>query len=581
MMIRKVIVIKIIICIILLLNINNIHAQKWDDIIDLFFKRYTDYSQLYKDMAFTIGDWDALEKILNNEIEVIFNKNYKIYPVATFEGYSIVNVCDRRRLPYDMNYHFNVIDLPGKNAFAIPGGGVYITKDLVNAISEHNNSEGIYAFIFGHEVAHICKNHWRTLLKEQYVGEFWQWARNKISTDGNSQFLKDLVPLLMKSIFSGYSRDHEREADFLGMQYMKRAGYDIQGAVDALELLKLNSKDNVTIFSTHPDIDERINNALSVKSEIERLFNEELSDILKSCDVNNGVLSLNISQLKGNFGIIDGGPIFARLEINMFPENEKERIIEDFNKGNNLSITSVSFEKPDKYSTSLPIGNYIFFYKFKTGKQWWFTPFEVEENGWGPLRISINPQSITYINVTPNSSNSATYDMNSSRDINIEFMKRYFFEEKGKAIFQANFSPLPNDKAITNNINIYYSGDIKKADKKIILHHGSSLICVFNFSKGAPTRSKLTVNCSSIDTAYHNPGYMSITINGKELISNFKITSISTISQMWDITEFLQGGDNFVIFENEKTESTFTIYSLSIETEGVGIGNFYKISKNY
>ena len=109
----------------------------------------------------------------------------------------------------------------------------------------------------------------------------------------------------------------------------------------------------------------------------------------------------------------------------------------------------------------------------------------------------------------------------------------------------------------------------------------SLLISVVNFSQGAPTNSNLIIKFSSVAIGDDKSGYVSIVVNGEELIKNLEISSTTPIYQMWDIAEYLQGGDNYIIFKNEMPESKFAIYSISLENEGVGVGNFYKLSKKF
>ncbi len=172
----------------------------------------------------------------------------------------------------DLTYTFTVIDNPDINAFATPGGYIYIHRGLLT----YMNSEAQLAAVLAHEIAHVTARH---------------AARQKRAQTG-SNVVAGLLAILTQSYevgeasalwgaatVRGYGRDMELEADGLGAQFMARAGYDTEAMIEVIALLKdhervakkrardAGAKPTTYhgLFATHPRNDKRlleiINNA--------------------------------------------------------------------------------------------------------------------------------------------------------------------------------------------------------------------------------------------------------------------------------------------------------------------------------
>lgn len=168
-------------------------------------------------------------------------------------GQSIVAKCDRR----DIEYHFAVIDSNMINAFATPGGYVYLYTGLLKSMD--NESE--LASVMAHEISHIVARHsikrlqaamGVALLQQLVLGE-------------SSDALNAAVGIALNLSFANYSRENEREADAYGISYMTGAGYNPTGAVTMFEKLAAMSDGSTNFFegltSSHPETQERIANA--------------------------------------------------------------------------------------------------------------------------------------------------------------------------------------------------------------------------------------------------------------------------------------------------------------------------------
>src|SRR5579884_1246516 len=127
--------------------------------------------------------------------------------------------------------HFTTLDSAVANAFSVPGGYVYVTRQLMALM----NDESQLAFALGHEVGHIAANH--AHIREEYA------ERNSLGVFGQivgAIFGPGAAGLLQaRSVLDllSFSREQEYEADTLGIRYMIAAGYDPQGAVAVLAAL--------------------------------------------------------------------------------------------------------------------------------------------------------------------------------------------------------------------------------------------------------------------------------------------------------------------------------------------------------
>jgi len=565
-----------------LLEVSNSRSNDLDRILDVFSSRYKDYPQLYQDMAFIVGNWDFLEAKLRGEMVEVFNKQYRVYAGETAVGQSIVDVCNRRFLPYNMKYTFHVIDLPGINAFAIPGGGVYITKDFINKISQSSNPEAQLAFVFGHEVAHITQRHWISSLKKQYTAEFWQWAAAELSRKGNTELLRQIIPPILEAVFAGYSRQHEHEADSLGIDFMVRAGFNIKGAVDALEMLAKSGSSEYSFWSSHPQIADRIAFTKHMKSQQERQMQDELRQTIERCDSGSGAVSIQILQPRGYFSGIGSETVFDKYAILFFNE---EKVREALAAERQFEVSAFNTSKPGQYHLVLPVGEYVLFYKVKSMKQW-VTPYKVVPKGWGPLRINVRPRTISYITMSPDGASAQGYECDWApggprSSIDPESLERFVLEESPKDSFYINFRSLPAARPTKHNIEVSGSASITEDKGRVILNNdGSVLMGKFNIRKGTPSEARLTVVCSALVDDFSKPPCLTIKVNGRLLVADQAFSSSSRIAYAWDVAEYLQGGDNTVSLEKSRGLQGLAVYEFSIEAFGAGLGSFYEIGGN-
>ncbi len=199
---------------------------------------------------FDIGQ--GVDKQVREEMGIYLEK-----PELTNLVKQVVETMGKKSHRPEVIYRAEVVDTPDFNAFAVPGGFVYAHRGLLERI----NSADELASIMGHEIAHVSARHSASQLSKQQLLNIGVLGA-AIATGGGIQQFGDLVNIGSVLAFSKFSRDDERQADDLGMRYMIDAGYNPNGAIDAMKTIqRLN--DSVpgaleTWFMTHPPTGERI-----------------------------------------------------------------------------------------------------------------------------------------------------------------------------------------------------------------------------------------------------------------------------------------------------------------------------------
>lgn len=169
----------------------------------------------------------------------------------------------------DLEYHFTIIDSPDINAFALPGGYVYINRGLLTLLT----SEDQLAAVLGHELGHITARHavrQQTAARTSNILATTAAVASVITT--GTTVLGETASLFGGALVSGYGREMELEADGLGAEYLVKAGYDPKAMVQVIEVLK-NHEDFMKktsnrgpsyhgLFATHPRNDTRLQQAV-------------------------------------------------------------------------------------------------------------------------------------------------------------------------------------------------------------------------------------------------------------------------------------------------------------------------------
>ncbi|NOX96581.1 MAG: M48 family metalloprotease [Nitrospirae bacterium] len=211
---------------------------------------------------------------IGTEMAKRMEKEYPLYKNARATEYvnrigqTVARAGDRP----DLEYHFKILNIKAVNAFALPGGFVYVTKGLLNIANKDE-----LAAVLGHEIGHIAARHGTKKLQTQLgysllsalIFQENNYKEREIARAANTAF--NLISL-------GYSREDEFQADQLGTLYSYRAGYGLWGMLSFLKKLKKMEKQEPSLLkvflSTHPPTSERIK---VVEEEVKKLEQARVS----------------------------------------------------------------------------------------------------------------------------------------------------------------------------------------------------------------------------------------------------------------------------------------------------------------
>jgi len=185
---------------------------------------------------------ESKEKLLRNTIVQNYVNNV---------GQKIASVSDRQ----DVKYSFKVIDKKDINAFACPGGFIYVYSGLLETL----DNEAQLAAVLAHEISHIVARHSIKKLQNIYGYSILAQIALGDKTEGAAG---DIVNVAASLILQGYSRDNEFEADRYGVLYSKNAGYNPKAMVQVFEKFKKMEGSRppaiLGLLSSHPPAEDRI-----------------------------------------------------------------------------------------------------------------------------------------------------------------------------------------------------------------------------------------------------------------------------------------------------------------------------------
>ncbi|MCP5267661.1 MAG: M48 family metalloprotease [Zoogloeaceae bacterium] len=170
-------------------------------------------------------------------------QEYGVYPDTKLQAY--VNTLGQRLARQshrsNLTWHFTVLDSPEINAFALPGGYVYVTRGIMAYLE----SEADLAGVIGHEIGHVTARHGAQRATRQQTAGIGVLAATILGAVLESQGVSgatDLAGSLSQGVAAGYiasySRDQELQADQLGAEYLERIKYDPKNMVDVIRVLK-------------------------------------------------------------------------------------------------------------------------------------------------------------------------------------------------------------------------------------------------------------------------------------------------------------------------------------------------------
>ena len=178
-------------------------------------------------------------------------------------GLAIAKTTERPDLPWA----FYVIDDPAVNAFALPGGPVFITRGILGAM----NSEGELASVLGHEIGHITARHSAQQMTQQQLASLGLGVGSILSS--RVAELSGVIGQGLQLLFLKYSRDDESQADQLGFRYMMQENYDPRQMASMFKILDRETPEEgglPTWMSTHPDPGDRYQTAMKRVAALNR-----------------------------------------------------------------------------------------------------------------------------------------------------------------------------------------------------------------------------------------------------------------------------------------------------------------------
>ncbi len=186
----------------------------------------------------------------------------------------------------NLNYQFKVLDTPVINAFAVPGGYVYFTRGILAYL----NNEAEFAGVLGHELGHVNARHSaiqysRAQLAQVGLGIGAIFSEDFRKYAGLAQFGVGLL-------FMRFSRDNERQADDLGVEYSTKAGYDANYMAEFFNTLeRMNPGSDQSglpgWFSTHPNPVDRIAAVKRKTAELQKVYPKDKFAVNRNEYLNN------------------------------------------------------------------------------------------------------------------------------------------------------------------------------------------------------------------------------------------------------------------------------------------------------
>lgn len=219
-------------------NVNVSYALPWGEIF-LRGLQIIQINNLSDQQEVEYGQQMRTQLVQNRRVKVYDNKELNRY--INDIGQRLVKVSQRPSLPYT----FTIIDNKQVNAFATMGGFVYLHTGLITTAS----NEAELASVIGHEIGHVVAKHSQQQIRQEAI------TQGLLSATGLGG--AQIVQLGVATAVSlPNSRQDELEADTLGLEMMRRAGYAPKAMPDFMQ--KLDRGGGTSIFSTHPGAKDRV-----------------------------------------------------------------------------------------------------------------------------------------------------------------------------------------------------------------------------------------------------------------------------------------------------------------------------------
>jgi predicted Zn-dependent protease len=206
-------------------------------------------------------------------------------------------------------YFFKLVDSSEINAFALPGGYVYVTRGLLAML----NSEAELAGVMGHEIAHVTLHHGAKLMVRSIGAQILSIGAAVANPQNAGQWLL-VSSAMFQQINLGYGRKAELESDAQGMLTSTESGYHPVGIVNFLKNLRrqevMTGQSYHSFQASHPDTKDRVIKAGLMASSVERKKQREKSDLVIKREV-------YLSKIRG---MVYGGKLRGKIKKNYTPQ---------------------------------------------------------------------------------------------------------------------------------------------------------------------------------------------------------------------------------------------------------------------
>ena len=180
----------------------------------------------------------------------------KVQAMVDRVGMKIVNGTEAGRSKYKFDFHV-LADPNTVNAFALPGGQIFITMGLLNMLKTEDELAGV----LGHEIGHVIGRHSAEHMAKEELTQGLVSAGTIATMDPNNPGMQNAIAQYIGSVINmKYGREDELEADRYGVKYLLETGYDPEAQIEVMEVLKKASggQNPPEFLSTHPNPDNRI-----------------------------------------------------------------------------------------------------------------------------------------------------------------------------------------------------------------------------------------------------------------------------------------------------------------------------------
>jgi predicted Zn-dependent protease len=267
----------------------------------------------------------ALGRELSKEVEagVTLVQDPVITEYVNRVGQNIVKNSDSK-IPFTIK----VIDSDEINAMSLPGGYFYVNTGLIMAADE----EAELAAVMGHEIAHVTARHAAEQMGSANLVNILSVPAAIFGTGITGALIQQGASVLVPTVFYKFGRNAEEEADFLGLQYMYKAGYDPGASVTFFEKLQAreSAKKKVSsLFSSHPPTESRV---IKTKANIETILPPREQYLVSTSEFDRVKARLEQLQAQRTPSERERGPSLTRRRPSQRNPNEESTIDRDGNQ---------------------------------------------------------------------------------------------------------------------------------------------------------------------------------------------------------------------------------------------------------